>query len=116
MPKPRSELPVYNDGVVEVYAPRERKTDFNAARNVASAGDLGELVVTLAFYECSMRTQDLEFAEQKGFSLSYKVKTPYYAGAQAKHKAVIGHMLYDIAHIDKAGREMYLYLEGVREI
>lgn len=116
MPMPKSDLPVYNDGVVEVYRQRDRMTDFNARRNVGSAEDLGELVATLAYYECSMRVQDLEFAEQSGFSLAYKVKTPYLAGVQAKHKAVIGRMLYDIAHVDKAGREMYLYLEGVREI
>lgn len=105
----------YNDGVVSIYKELERKTDFNAKRNVAGLDDM-EFVVKLAFDECSKRAQDLEFAEQSGFSLSLKVKTRYVPTVQAKHKAVINGYLYEISYLDKAEQELYLYLEGVRAL
>lgn len=105
----------YNDGVVSIYRELERKTDFSAKRNPTGLDDM-EFVVKLAFDECSKRTQDLEFAEQAGFSLSLKVKTRYVPTVQAKHKAVVNGYLYDIAYLDKAERELYLYLEGVRQL
>lgn len=105
----------YNDGVVSVYRELDRKTDFAAKRNPTGLEDM-EFVVKLAFDECSKRTQDMEFAEQAGFSLSMKVKTRYVPTVKVKHKAVIGKQLYDIAYMDKAEQELYLYLEGVREL
>ena len=115
MLKGKKHLPTYNDGIVGIYAEKERKTDFNAKRNVTKLEDM-DFVVGLAFQECSKRTQDLEFAEQSGFSLSYKVKTHYRPNVQVKHKAVINGYLYEVSYIDKAGAEMYLYLEGVRKL
>lgn len=108
-------LTAYNDGVVSIYRERDRKTDFNAKRNVASVEDM-DFVVKLAFDECSKRVQDLEFAEQSGFSLSLKVRTRYVPTVQAKHKTVINGYLYEIAYMDKAEQELYLYLEGVRAL
>lgn len=113
--KLKTNLAAYNDGVVSIYKERDRKTDFAAKRNVLSLEDM-DFIVKLAFDECSKRTQDLEFAEQSGFSLSYKVKTRYVPSVQSKHKAVINGYLYEIAYLDKADRELYLYLEGVREL
>ena len=111
MPK----LTAYNDGVLRIYRELERKTDFNAKRNVKDLSNM-EFIVKLAFDECSKRTQDMEFAEQSGFSLSMKVRTRYMKEVQAKHKAVIGNSLYEISYMDKAENEMYLYLEYVREL
>ena len=108
-------LATYNGGVVSIYRERDRKTDFNAKRNVASVEDM-DFIVKLAFDECSKRVQDLEFAEQSGFSLSMKVRTRYVPTVQAKHKAVINGYLYEISYLDKAERELYLYLEGVRAL
>ena len=113
--KLKSNLPTYNDGVVSIYKELDRKTDFAAKRNVTSLEDM-EFIVKLAFEECSKRTQDLEFAEQSGFSLSYKVKTRYVPNIQSKYKAVIDGYLYEIQYLDKAGQELYLYLEGVRKL
>lgn len=115
MLKGKRHLPTYNDGLVGIYAERERKTDFNAKRNVTTLGDM-DFIVGLAFQECSKRTQDMEFAEQSGFSLSMKVKTHYRPEVQVKHKAVISGYLYEVSYIDKAAAEMYLYLEGVRKL
>lgn len=110
-------LSTFNDGVVAIYKEKDRKTDFGAKRNASTLDDL-EPVVSLAFEESSKRAQDLEFAEQSGFSLSLKVKTRYRQEVKTKMKAVIDGYLYDIANVDTDRRklEMFLFLEGVREI
>lgn len=108
-------LTAYNDGVVSIYREKDRKTDFAAKRNVSSLEDM-DFIVKLAFDECSKRTQDLEFAEQSGFSLSYKIKTRYVPSVQTKFKAVINGYLYEIEYLDKAEQELYMYLEGVRKL
>jgi hypothetical protein len=105
----------YNDGVVSIYREKDRKTDFNAKRNVAGLEDM-DFIVKLAFDECSKRTQDLEFAEQSGFSLSLKVRTRYVPTVKTKHKAVIDGYLYEVSYLDKSEQELYLYLEGVRSL
>lgn len=115
MLKSKKHLPTYNDGMVGIYRERERQTDFGAKRNVTALDDM-DFVVGLAFSECSKRIQDMEFAEQSGFSLSLKVKAHYRPEVKVKHKAVISGYLYEIKYIDKSSREMFLYLEGVRPI
>lgn len=108
-------LTAFNDGIVSIYREKDRKTDFNARRNVAALADM-EPVVRLTFDESSKRQQDLEFAEQSGFSLSYKIRTRYVPGVESKLKAVINGSLYDIRYVDKSGREMFLYLEYVKQL
>ena len=108
-------ISTFNDGVVEIYREKDRKTDFNAKRNVTTADDM-DFIVRLAYQESSKRAQDLEFAEQSGFQLSMKIKTRYVPTVRSKMKAVIGDYLYDISYTDKSGQEMFLYLEGVREL
>ena len=108
-------LTAFNDGIVQIFRQRDRRTGFNARLNPSALDDL-EFVAKLAFDESSKRQQDLEFAEQSGFQLSYKVRTRFVPFAEAKMKAVIDDTLYDIAYIDKAGREMYLYLQSVRRL
>lgn len=108
-------LSKFNDGVVSIYQEIERKTDFSAKKNVSTLSDL-KLLGKLDFEEMSKRNQDLEFAEQSGFSLSMKIKTRYIKEVTNKNKAVIDGYLYDIRYIDKTKLEMYLYLEGVKPI
>ena len=108
-------LSKFNDGVVSIYQEIERKTDFSAKKNVSTLSDL-KLLGKLDFEEMSKRNQDLEFAEQSGFSLSMKIKTRYIKEVTNKNKAVIDGYLYDISYIDKTKLEMYLYLEGVKPI
>lgn len=109
------DMPTYNDGVVSIYRDRERKTDFGARTNVHSLEDM-DFIVKLDFSEQSRRQQDLEFAEQNGFSLSYKIKTRLRPKIDNKCKCVIDGYLYDVKFVDKTRTEMYLYLEGVGEI
>ena len=105
----------YNDGVVRIYREKERRNDFNAKQNV-SALDNMDFIVRLDFQEVAKREQDLDFAEQKGFSLTLKIKTRFVNGVDNKCKAVIDNYLYDVQYIDKSRTEVWLYLEGVNPL
>lgn len=105
----------YNDGMVSIYREKERRTDFNAKQNVSTLDNMN-FVLKLAYEESAKREQDLEFAEQNGFSLTMKVRTRYVKGVDNKCKAVIDGYLYDVSYIDKTRTEMWLYLEGVKQI
>lgn len=109
----KSKLDTYNDGVVYLYREKAKKTDFGAKQNVSTLDDM-DFIVKLCFEETSKRQQDIEFAEQMDFSLSMKIKTPYFKGIESKFKAVINNYLYDIAYIDNDKKNMWLYLEGIR--
>lgn len=108
-------LSTYNDGIIRIYREKERYTDFSARRNVSTLEDM-DFIAKLAFQEASKREQDLEFAEKQGFSLTMKVKTRLFKGADNKCKAVIGGFLYDISYIDKGRTEMWLFLEEVKKL
>ena len=77
-----------------------------------------ELIVKLAYTECNKRQQDLEFAESMSKSLTLKIKTRLYDKVKNHHKIVIGNTLYDIIYLDydRKNKEMYMYLEEVREL
>lgn len=105
----------YNDGIVRIYREKERRTDFNAKKNVSSLDDM-EFIVKLAYEELSKREQDLEFASQNDFSLSMKIKTRFVPGVDNKCKAVIDGYLYDIHSADKTKEDIFLYLEEVKKI
>ena len=113
MQKPK--FSCYNDGVVSIYRPKPKKTDFNAKTNVKTEDDM-DFIVKLGFEECSKREQDLEFAMQNDFTLSLKIKTRLRKDIDNKCKAVIDGYLYDISWIDSSRTEIYLYLEGVKTI
>lgn len=105
----------YNDGVVHIYREKERRNDFNAKKNVSLLDDM-TFICKLDFAEASKREQDLQFAEQNGFSLTMKIKTRFVKDVDNKCKAVIGGYLYDVSYIDKTRTEMFLYMEGVKPL
>lgn len=107
----------YNDGVVSIYKEKEKRSNFAAKENVSDLDDL-EFVAKLAFEQASKRERDLEFANQNNFSLSLKIHTRLIPTVNKKnrYKAVIDGYLYDVAYADLTRTEMWLYLEGVREI
>lgn len=105
----------YNDGVVRIYREKERRNDFNAKKNVSLLDDM-TFICKLDFAEASKREQDLEFADQHGFSLTMKIKTRFVKEVDNKCKAVIDGYLYDVSHIDKTRTEQWLYLEGVKPL
>lgn len=105
----------YNDGVVSLYREKPRRTDFSAKQNVAGLEDM-EFVVKLAFEESVKREQDLSFAQQNDFTLTMKIRTRLLKCIDNKCKAVIDGYLYDVKEVDKDREEMWLYMEGIREI
>lgn len=109
------EFSKYNDGIVHIYREKERRTDFNAKQNVSTLDNM-DFIVKLAFEEAAKREQDLEFANQNGFSLTMKIKTRLVKNVDNKCKAVIDGYLYDVSYIDKTRTEMWLYLEGVKPL
>ena len=72
--------------------------------------------VKLDYEESSKREQDMDFAEQNGFSLSLKIRTRYMPLVDNKCKAVIDGYLYDVSYVDKNRVEQWLYLEGVKQL
>lgn len=111
----KSKFGRYNDGMVFIYREKKKETSFAAKKNVSTLDDM-DFVVKLAFEQCSKRQEDVEFAEQSGFSLSLKVKTRYLPSVKSKCKAVINDYLYDISYVDDDRKDMWLYLEGVRSL
>lgn len=105
----------YNDGVVFVYRDKQNKSNFGAKENVSVLDDM-DFVAKLDFEESSKREQDIEFANQNDFSLSLKIKTRLLKAVNNGCKAVIDGYLYDIKYADKTREEMFLYLEGVKQI
>lgn len=108
-------LTAFNDGVVQIFRQKDRKTDFGARRNASTLDDL-EFVLKLNFSTSSKRQQDLEFAEQSGFQLSTKIRTRWVPTVETKMKAVIDDYLYDISYLDRDGSEMLLYLESIKRL
>lgn len=105
----------YNDGVVMIYREKDRRSNFAAKVNVSDLGDM-DFIAKLDYEESSKREQDVDFAQQMGFSLSLKIRTRYLASVDNKCKAVINGYLYDVSYVDKNRSEMWLYMEGVKQI
>jgi SPP1 family predicted phage head-tail adaptor len=105
----------YNDGVVFIYREKGKRSNFGAKENVSLLDDM-DFIAKLDYEEASKREQDMEFAEQQGFSLSQKIKTRFMERVDNKCKAVIDGYLYDVSYIDKNRVEMWLYLEGVKPL
>ena len=105
----------YNDGVVSIYREKRKESNFGAKENVSVLDDM-DFIVKLDFEESSKREQDLDFAEQNGFSLSLKIRTRLFSDCDNKCKAVISGSLYDISYVDKSRDEMWLYMEYMREL
>lgn len=102
-------------GVLSVYRDKGAKTDFSALKNPKSLADM-EFIVKLNFQECTKRTQDLEFAEQNGFSLDMKVCTRYIPDVSSKYKIAIGNSLFSVRYFDKTNNEIYWYLSKERDL
>lgn len=108
----RSKFARYNDGMVSIYREKGRKSNFSAKLNAVSLDDL-DFIAKLAYSEQSKRQQDIEFAEQQGFSLTLKIKTRFIKNVDNKCKAVINGYLYDLRYVDSTKTELYFYMEGV---
>lgn len=108
----RPEFARYNDGVVRIYRETERRSNFGAKLNATALDDL-QFIAKLSYAEQSKRQQDIEFANQQGFSLELKIKTRAIKGVDNKCKAVIDGYLYDVSYVDATKTELYLYMQEV---
>lgn len=111
----KSKFPRYNDGVASIYREKEKRSNFAAKENVSVLDDM-DFIAKLDFELSSKREQDLEFANQNGFSLSLKIRTRNLRTVDNKCKAVVDGYLYDVSYVDKSRDEMWLFLEGIRKI
>ena len=109
-------LPSFPDGWLTVYRDKPYEHDFSEERRNPNKLENMEFVVKLAYAEQSIRAQDYDFADQRGFSISAKVKTHSHSAVTTDCKVVIGNQIFGIKHIDRALTEMYLYMEGVSEV
>jgi SPP1 family predicted phage head-tail adaptor len=105
----------FNDGVAYIYREIDRRSNFGAKMNTSALDDLS-FITKLSFSEQSKRQQDVEFAQQQGFTLTLKIKTRYIKGVDNKCKAVIDGYLYDVSYVDSTRTELYLYLQGVDHV
>lgn len=117
----RSKFQRFNDGILEL------------CHDVAGSGAFGQKLNVdglsgLEPYECahyqrmSIRSQDVDFAEQTGISLALKVQCRNLGGVAAARPGdkvlISGSTLYNIGSIDRSadGMTAFLYLEHVREV
>ena len=105
----------YLSGVVKIYKDIVSNSDFGAKKNSAKLEDM-EFIEKLDFHQLSCRQEDLEYCEQLGFSLAFNIKTHLRRDIKIKYKAVIDNVLYTINFIDYSNKDMFLYLERVREL
>ena len=111
----RPQFTRYNDGAIYIYREKEKRNEFGAKLNTNRLADM-DFIVRLSYAEQSKREQDMEYAEQQGFSLEYKVKTRFIKGIDNKCKAVIDGYLYDVRYVDATKTDLYIYLEGVGKL
>lgn len=107
----------YNNGVALVVIENSKQTSFSAKMNSKTMNDF-TAIGRLFYSEETRRHEDMLFAESMNHSLTLKIKTGYVDWVKSKHKVIIGNYIYDIIHVDSDvnKREIYIYLEGVREL
>ena len=111
----KSKFQTYNHGVLYICESVADDSDFRAVRNPKAHGDIVK-IQKLDYSEVAKREQDLDFAENAGKTLDFKVKTRYHGSATTDRQVLIGSVLYDIFQVDWDADKtsMYLFLEKVR--
>lgn len=112
----KSKQTTYNDGVCDVFRPKDIRTDFSARLNPKVLDDL-DYIVRLSFAEKSCRIEDIEMAERLNFSLSRKIQVRNSKmGIDQRCMVVIGEYMYSISYLDVTPTDLYLYLQEVRKL
>lgn len=106
-----------NNGVALIAVENTAPTSFNGKRNSKTLSDF-TAIGRLFYSEESRRHEDLLFAESMGRTLTLKIKTGYVEWVKSSQKVIIGRKVYDIINADSDlnKRELYIYLEEVREL
>ena len=111
-------LPYYLDGFIEVYRPLESNvTTFGAKKNTRKKDEM-EFICKLPYTQTYKRVEDIEFAEGQERDLTLKIKVPLVKNIRQSDNVLIHNTLYSIIYTDedRNNRELYIYLEEVREI
>lgn len=112
----KSKQTTYNDGVCDVFRPKDIRTDFSARLNPKALDDL-DYIVRLSFSEKSCRIEDIEMAERLNFSLSRKIQVRNSKmGIDQRCMVVIDEYMYSISYLDVTPTDLYLYLQEVRKL
>lgn len=113
----QKEMKTYNDGYLHIYRQNQAPSDFGAVLNTRTTNDM-EYIIKLAYSERSKREEDIEWAESCDRTLSFKAVCPLADFVKTSYQVVCTGKLYSIINIDydRKNREMYLYMEEVRDI
>lgn len=106
----------YNNGSLSLARDKGPTGTFSQKLNPKSLEDLDVYQQAMHFDRLSIRQEDVEFAEQQGISLSMKVRIRLVSGVKVGDRAIIDGHLYNVSHIDPDDTDLYLYLEGVRQL
>ena len=111
----KSKFDRYIDGVVKICNRKNKQSDFGARQNTDTLKDL-DVLIKLNYQEMSKRVEDVTFAKQESFELTIKIKVRKVKNVTSKNVAVIDNRMYAIKHTDSDNRNLYLYLQGDREL
>ena len=107
----------YNDGICTIGREVVDSSSFSARVGATTLDDL-ETICIMSFAENSMRMEDNETANQKGYRLDRKIsiRRPGNIRIDTECSVVIGKTLYHISNTDITKTEIYLSLTEVREL
>ncbi len=111
----KSDFDNYIDGVVKICRKKDKLSDFGARQNIGTMEDL-EVIKKLNYQEMLKRVQDITFAQQEQFELSMKIKVRKVKNITSQNVVVIGNQMHSIKYIDSDKKNLYLYLQGEREL
>ena len=109
----RSQFDNYIDGVARICKLKNPTSEFS--RKVMGADDL-EQICKLNYSEMSKRIQDIDFAQAEKFELTMKIKVRKVKNINSQHLVIIGNKVHSIKYMDSDSHNLYLYLQGEREI
>lgn len=99
---------IYNDGILSFG---NIESQFNQSKK--KIGEDFTVKGRLHFQILNVREQDLEQANNFGYSIDLKVKVPRTKDLTSKYKVIILNDLYDIKRNEINKQSRYLYLEKV---
>lgn len=109
----RSQFDNYIDGVAKICKVKNPTSEFK--RKNINLDDL-EVVCKLNYSEMSKRIQDIDFAQAENFELTMKIKVRKIKNINSQFMVIIGNKIHSIKYMDSDSRNLYLYLQGEREI
>lgn len=99
---------LYNDGILS-YGTVE--SQFNASKK--KIGEDFTVAGRLHFAIMNIREQDLETANNFGYSIDLKIKVPRNKDLDSKDKILLNDVLYNVKRNEINNKDRFLYLEKV---